>query len=288
MKSSRHAPRESRDLRIRRNSLCIVLLLSFSTLGVYAQTSWNTTTGSFDTAGNWTSGVPNSTTSALITNGTSLNPSVVDLGPNSSDSVLDLTLDQFDALNVENNSQLNIYGASISNAGTITLAPAANNSTLQFYANTTLSGGGSVVISGNSVVNESGSQTLTNADNTIEGSGQVGSNGLKVTNESAGTITANVGGTTLSLNGGGLVTNSGMLEAQNGGNLSVTNSVANAGGTILSTGAGSTVEFSGTTITGGTLNTASGGVLGTGAGTSVTLDGSTVAGALTNAGTYLT
>jgi hypothetical protein len=67
-----------------------------------------------------------------------------------------------------------------------------------------------------------------------------------VTNEAAGVIDANSTGgsliTTLTLDGGGLVTNAGLLEATNSGDLVLNNTVDNAGSNIASNGAGATVS----------------------------------------------
>ena len=159
-------------------------------------------------------------------------------------------------------------------------------------ANVTLQGGGTVTMSnsgggGDAIIDQAvGGETLTNVNNTIQGTGIIGFNGLTVVNEA--TINANVSGQTLTLESmtGGL-TNTGMLEASNGGTLYFDGvTVNNAGGGTITANAGSTVQLvGGTTIQGGTL-TNNGSFFGTPAGNSALLDGSTAAGAITINGTY--
>jgi fibronectin-binding autotransporter adhesin len=164
-----------------------------------------------------------------------------------------------------------VNGPSISNGGTITVP----GTTLQFEGSTTLSGGGTVQMSSDAFVNESTSGlTLSNAS-TIEGTGQLGQNGLALTNESGGTVSANVSGGTLTLNGGGLVTNAGLLTATGGGIMTIDNNVANTSGNITASGTtGGTVNLQNAiTVTGGTLNTSGNGVVN---GENVTLSGVTV------------
>src|SRR6266436_6749425 len=173
----------------------------------------------------------------------------------------------------------------INNKGNIQLnGGGGNNTILQLVSNTTLLGGGTVTLStagggGSAFVQQNvGGLTLTNVDNTIQGNGVIGNNGLALTNNAGGTIKANVSGGTLTLNGGGLVSNAGLLEATNGGTLQIENTVNNAGGNI--TANGGTVQMINATVQGGTLNAVSGGTLETLGGFSATLDGSN-AGALT-------
>ena len=126
-------------------------------------------------------------------------------------------------INNNNNFQLNAGGGS--------------NSVLTIdSANVTLQGGGTVTMSnsgggGGAIIYQAvGGETLTNVNNTIQGTGIIGFNGLTVVNEA--TINANVSGQTLTLESmtGGL-TNTGMLEASNGGTLYIDGvTVNNAGG----------------------------------------------------------
>ncbi len=152
------------------------------------------------------------------------------------------------------------------------------NTFLNIGNNVTLQGGGTVTLStfavggGNAIIQQgSGGLTLTNVNNTIQGEGIIGSGGLTLVNQAGGTIDANSTGMgslsgitttttlTLTLNGSGGLTNSGLLEASNTGVLSIANSTINntnnsVAGTIQASGAGSTVQFvSGAVINGGNL-----------------------------------
>ena len=118
-------------------------------------------------------------------------------------------------------------------------------------------------------------------DNTIQGAGSLGGNfNIGVVNE--GTIDANTAGGTLSITTNAF-TNTGTLQATNGGILSIQSTINNVGGTI-SSGPGSTVDLlnlgAGTIIYGGTLNSNGGSLVAA----NVTLDGGTF-GAITIQGT---
>jgi filamentous hemagglutinin len=149
----------------------------------------------------------------------------------------------------------------------------------------TLTGGGALALS-NSINNRiygSGSDTLTNdVNNTIQGAGQLGINAgdFAFNLDNKGTILANQSGGTLQVAPTQTVTNTGTMEASNGGTLHLLGSFANTGGLILGTGTNSTVELAGSAIHGGTLTTASGGVV-QNTGTAATLDGVTISGGST-------
>jgi hypothetical protein len=133
------------------------------------------------------------------------------------------------------------------NAGTILInAGGGSNGTLTLNSNTTLTGGGNVTLAeasggGTDYIEQgTGSLTLTNTNNTIQGSGIIGNGGLTVVNSAGGTISSDVSGGSLVLNGSGGLTNSGTLQVSSGALLQVTN--------------GPFTNFSGTTLTGGTYN----------------------------------
>jgi hypothetical protein len=127
---------------------------------------------------------------------------------------------------------------------------------------------------------------LTNVDDTLFGSGYIGWGSaprLAVVNEAAGVIDADVASWTLKMRADRPSTNAGLMEATNGGTLSIFDtSVDNVGGKIEATGgglvyindladisggsiyagAGSTVyEFGNSTVSGAVLSTAQTGVL---------------------------
>ena len=171
-----------------------------------------------------------------------------------------------------------------------------NGQLLMDSSNVTLQGGGTVTLStltggGNAYIEQAvGGLTLTNVDNTIQGDGIIGQNGLTLVNQA--TINANSTGgaqiTTLTLQGLGGLTNTGLLEATNSGYLNINGvTVNNAGGNITANGASAGVQlFGNTVIQGGTLNNNGGAFFGTPTGYNAFLDGSTIAGPITINGTY--
>jgi len=267
----------------------LMMALGLSSAPAYAQFSctasssvsvWaNAGSSNWNTAGNWNpSGVPNSaSTSACILNGTATT-----VTQDISATVDDLTLNTGNALDISNGLTLAVAGTSISNAGTITLnGGAGSNGFINIGNNVTLSGGGTVTLAtatggGDAIIQQSvGGLTLTNKDNTIQGNGAIGWNGLALVNQSGGTIDATTASgqiTTLGLNGGA-ITNAGLMEATSGV-LQIQNAVANTGNITAN---GGTVQlFTGSSITGGTLNTKGGGTMETVAGNSTTLSGVTI------------
>jgi hypothetical protein len=169
---------------------------------------------------------------------------------------------------INNNGNFQINGGN----GTNTALTLGGNTTLQGIGGTVTlnspqnNGGGAAFIQGNGT-------TLTNTNNVIQGFGIIGNGTLALVNQSGGTIDANVSGGGITLNGTGNVTNTGLLEATNGGDLAIENVVTNTGGNI--TGNGGTVTLIGADIRGGTLNTKNGGTFITPNGNSATLDGKT-------------
>jgi fibronectin-binding autotransporter adhesin len=171
-----------------------------------------------------------------------------------------------------------------------------SNTFLLLNGSTTLSGAGTLTLTttttggGQTYLYENGSGfTLTNTNNKIQGEGAFGDgSGMALVNQSGGTINANSTGTTtntdLQLNMSGGVTNAGLMEASNKGELELTAlTVNNTGGTIQAN-AGATVQFDGSTdIQGGTITNNGGTVQAVG---TITLDGSTSAGAVTLNGPY--
>jgi hypothetical protein len=164
------------------------------------------------------------------------------------------------------------------------------NSIIDLNSNVTLWDGGTVNMTvngggGSAYVQQAvGGVTLTNVNNLIQGAGVIGNGGLTLVNEA--TIDANSFGQTLLLNASGGVTNSGLLEASNGGYLQIDGITVNNGGANITAKAGSTVQiFGSAVIQGGTL-TNNANFFGTPANNVAYLDGSTGAGAITINGTY--
>jgi hypothetical protein len=238
----------------------------------------------FNTATNWGTGVPNSTTNGCIINGTTGTPAVANLAANSVASVLNLQVgtstNANDTLNIGNNSQISVYGTQIINNGAINLNATGNNSYIMLNNSVTLSGTGTITMTaptagGTNFIEQAASGlTLTN-QSTIQGAGTIGNGGLILAN--SGIVDGNVSGSTnaLILNSSGGITNTGTLEATGGGTLNMQSVTTNTGGNITASGAGSVVNFS-STVTGGTLNSSSGGILQTGANNTAQLSGVTI------------
>ncbi len=164
----------------------------------------------------------------------------------------------------DNNTDTHVQGT-ITNKDTITLNSIGNLSRFYLDADTTLNGGGTIILNNpNSQI--AGNGILTNVDNLIQGFGNIGTNSLKIINQVGGTFDANVAGQILFFDPStdGFI-NQGVLEATNGGILQLS---GNGGGdftftgtTILAAGAGSEVQLlSSVTITGGTFSTTGGGI----------------------------
>jgi hypothetical protein len=161
--------------------------------------------------------------------------------------------------------QLNL-GVTTGSTLQVSSGTGTNYGYFRLVGNTTVSGPGSMVLSGGLLGTNSNGYTLTNGS-TIQGYGVIGSNigsdyqNLSLNNTA--TINANSTGNTLSIQGtGGSIINAGLFEATNGGtlNLATTSPINNSAGNITASGAGSTVNVT-TAIQGGTLNTSGGGVM---------------------------
>jgi filamentous hemagglutinin len=153
----------------------------------------------------------------------------------------DLTIYGGTTYTASNGATTDISGA-ISDRGTIQV-----NGLLKLIGATTLSGGGVVSLStkgGGSASIEGAGETLTNSADTIEGTGTIGNGSLALSN--GGTIDADISRGTLTLNGTGGITNTGVFEATSGGILDVAGAFGGKGGN-LEIGAGSEVELGGAT-----------------------------------------
>jgi fibronectin-binding autotransporter adhesin len=187
--------------------------------------------------------------------------------------------------------QTDISGT-ITNNGTISLLANSYGAQgiLNLTANTTLTGSGAVVIGNETTQNflgGSGAYTLTNAS-TIEGGvsnsdGFAGIGNGQIILANTGTINANVTGGLLYVNplGSATNTNTGTMEATNGGILVLDGSSwNNAGGTITAANTSTVTLENGVSITGGMLTSSGSGIITQNAGGNVYLT------SLTNAGVY--
>ncbi len=250
-------------------------------------TTWTDGNSNWLNALNWNNGVPNSTTSACITDGTS----TVTLDTNQTLSTLDLQIGSGNTLTSGLNMELNVFGTQIINNGQFLLnGGGGTNSVIQLENNVTLSGTGALTLTvaggGGSSYIELGVSgvTLTN-QSTIQGTGVIGNNGLSLIN--SGTVDANVSGQALNLltMSSALNNAGGLLRASNGGILAINGITVAGGGTITARTGGVVQLFGNTTVQGGTLNNL-GGTLGTPINSVATLDGSTGGGAITINGNY--
>jgi len=237
----------------------------------------------WSTAGNWNNGAITSGENILI------NLTTAATTDDQSFTIGTLTLSNAgDSVSLNNNVQTTVSG-NISNAGTITFNAAGNTTGLFLNNSLTLSGSGSIVLtSGNNnytgLLYGTSGAVLTTSSN-IVGAGTVGNGELNFVN--SGTMNANMNGLDLFVNpdtcGTCTNTNTGTLEATNGGILTLSNGTwTNTGGTIKASGTGSAVNLqSGVSITGGTLTTSTGGVINDVTGHNIFLTN------VTNSGTYV-
>jgi fibronectin-binding autotransporter adhesin len=213
------------------------------------------------------------------------------------DGINGLTIGSGDSLTIPNVTNaspgLNISGSSVTNGGQIILsAPVSFGTTSLSFSSSgtvTLSGLGTISLQANSFGGDSigGSATLLN-QSTIEGAGGID---MTLNNASTGVINANEPGVQLVVGRNqnqGASTNTGLMEATNGGQLAMGSlTLNNVGGTIKASGTNSYVQLEGEgqggeTFTGGTWTTASGGVIQV-VDTSALLDG-TNGNTITNSG----
>ncbi len=186
-----------------------------------------------------------------------------------------VTISTGSTLTLLNTSSTTLHGT-IKNQGTIAETSVGNLTDIDIDGAVSLTGGGTLAMSNTTAnrirsLNGAATDVLTNVDNTIQGAGQIGA-GTLLTLVNQATIDANVSNI-LTIAAGGGVTNTSLIDASAGGQLSLASVVANTGGTILSTGSSSVANLSGSTITGGTLTTSSGGSMLSG---SSTLSGVTI------------
>ncbi len=274
-------------------TLMMVVLLTASA-AAQCTDSWTGTAGngawSFGT--NWSNGmVPGNSDNACI----QLGGAAVVLDING--GVGTLTLGSSDSLTIPSVTNaspgLTITGNLISNSGQIIFSPVVSfggtGINLSSGGTVTLSGPGTITLNATSFGSDSlgGSGLLLN-QSTIQGAGSFD---MTFNNSSTGVINGNLPGFQLVVgrnqNLGGS-TNTGLIEATNGGQLAMGSlTLNNVGGTIQAVGAGSSVSMvnegqGGETITGGTYTTSSGGVIN--AENSTTVDG-TNGNTVTNKGT---
>lgn len=267
------AKKELRFAGISRKTILLITILLAACLppiqAAAQNDAWKGGAGNWSNASKWTGGIPSGTSNALIDNGNAA-ASPVRLDVNG--SATNLTIDSDDSLNFNNGVSLSIGatgGGTISNAGHLNMNSTGTSTVLVVVnaggAGVTLTGGGTLTMSNNTnnVIGVFGGG-LTNLSNTIQGAGHIGNTQMGLNNK--GTINANIGGTSanpLIIDTAGTGSNTGRLEATNGGTLEIQASFNNTGGTIEATGAGSSVILGPDTMfSGGTFTTTGGGTIG--------------------------
>jgi Ca2+-binding RTX toxin-like protein len=165
------------------------------------------------------------------------------------------------SIDIGSSLSLQLKGA-INNTGSIRIQTNGNNyydgnTALYILADTTLTGGGGIVLQSAGVnlneitgVSTVTAMTLHNFDNTIAGAGTIGKGGLYgdpnylliFDNQAGGTVNANVAGYSLVLNTGATVTNNGILRAD-GGTLVINDAVIGSGHAVIT--GGGTMVFNG-------------------------------------------
>ncbi len=275
--------------------VAVLLAAYLSPVQAVAQNDiWKGGAGNWSNASKWSAGVPSGTSNALIDNGNgAASPVALDING----SAANLTIDSDDSLSFNNGVSLSIGTAgagTINNGGHLNMN-STGTATQLIVANAVpaavmLTGGGTLNMSNNpnNVIGVFGGG-LTNVNNTIQGAGHIGNTQMGLNNQ--GTINANIGGAganPLIIDTAGTGSNTGTIEATNGGTLEVQASFNNTGGKIQAVGAGSMVLLGpDTSFSGGTFTTSGGGVIGvktTSGEHAATLEGMT--NTVTNAGTF--
>ncbi len=164
-----------------------------------------------------------------------------------------VTITSGSAVQVNNNLNLTLAG-SIVNDGTLTLDSTGSATDLQISGTVTLSGSGSVVLSdSNNVILGTATGSVLDNQQMISGAGQILANGgLSLLNDTTGIINAD-DPAGLSIFAPVTVTNNGILEASNGGDLAVGSAITGSGQINILTGSevdlggstSQTVEFNG-------------------------------------------
>src|SRR6266853_4889418 len=268
---------------------CLTPTLAFAQSDI-----WLGGTGNWSNASKWSAGVPIASSNVFIDNGKAgASPVALDVNG----SAANLTIDSDDSLSFNNGFSLSFgssSGGAINNAGHLNINSTGAATGLRVnlaIGGAMLTGGGMLTMSNNpnNVIGVLGGG-LTNVNNTIQGAGQIGNTQMGLNNQ--GIINADVGGSganPLIVDPAGTGSNTGTMEATNGGTLELQASFTNKVGKIQAVGAGSIVLLGpNTSFDGGTLTTSGGGIVGvtnnTNSEHAATLEGMT--NTVTNAGTF--
>ena len=266
--------------------VAVLLAACLTPIVAFAQDNWKGGAGNWNDATKWTAGVPTSSSSVYVDHGLAgVSAVTVSDGEQSGN----LTIDSDDSVTLANGALFQIYGPTISNAGTFLLNAAGGNVYFDINGAVTLTGAGTLNMSNNpnNIIfgyGQGTGATLTN-QSTIQGSGTI-QPGCSNTFNNQHIVNANQSMPLYISICNGPTANTGTLEATNGGSL-VLEGNAGGGGTFNNTGGGiihadpgSVVQQYGSAILkNGTLTTSGSGVIqannGNGA---ATLDGVTING----------
>ena len=161
---------------------------------------------------------------------------------------------------IAENGTVTTIGSTIINQGSITINSSGNFTDLVLNQQTTLDGGGMLILFNAARVR--GTDVLINANNTIQGetsnTGSLGANEIGILNQSGGVIDANVNGLVLDVDPSSTsgLENQGLMRASNGGILQLN---GNGGGAFTNSGTisaitGGVLRFNGTVNSSGTVD----------------------------------
>jgi hypothetical protein len=276
----------------------VLLAACLSPIFAVAQTdTWLGGNGNWNNGSMWSAGVPTSTSNAFIDKGNTKASAVTISDVEQSANI---TIDSDDSLTLANGSLLTVYGPTISNAGAFLLSGTSGGINLDINGAVTLTGAGALTMSnysGNTIFGygQGTGATLTN-QSTIQGSGTI-QPGCSNTFKNQHIVNANQSTPLILSICNGPSTNTGTLEATNGGTLTLEGNTEgagtfdNTGGGIIHADPSSIVQLYGSAIVkNGTLTTSgSGAVQCAGNNGFCTLDGATNSGThqVVSGGEYL-
>src|SRR5215469_15934542 len=182
-----------------------------------SQDFWKGGAGNWNDPTKWSAGVPTSSTNVAIDNG---NPAASAVTVSDGEQSANLTIESDDSLSIVS-GVFNVFGPTISNAGTISISTTSNAS-LDLKGAVTLTGAGTLNMSNNANnyifgFYQNNGATLTN-QSTIQGSGNISPN-CNNTFNNKGTVNANQSTALIISICNGPSANTGTLEATNGGTL---------------------------------------------------------------------
>jgi fibronectin-binding autotransporter adhesin len=252
-----------------RVSIRVAVFLTAFLLPVFAvaQTdNWLGGAGNWNNGSMWSAGVPTSTASVFVDHG---NAKVSAVTVSDGEQSGNLTIDSDDSVTLVG-GLLNVFGPTISNAGTLAIANTTSQASLDINGAVTLTGAGVLSMSNNANNNIFGvyqntGATLTN-QSTIQGSGSIGP-GCSNTFNNQHIVNANQSTPLYISICNGPSANTGTLEATNGGTLVLEGNAegggtfTNTGGTIHADASSTVVLYDSAIVKNGTLTTSGTGVI---------------------------